>query len=241
MTEWDDGLPKYGLGLLWRKVEAALKELIPVYDRVNKVISLGQDIRFRRLGIAKVILGQELIVLDAGCGPGTLSRLILEHANKVKQIILLDPIREMLNQSKQRLNGGVSYFVQAVFEYLPFRSEVFDVVVSAFALRDAFDLSLAISEISRVVKTGGSLLIVDLGKPNGKLLQTAIGFYWRISAPLLASACVGRFGGTYRLLHLTYVKLPTNSDLKRMVKRFFTHVNIEEKLKGGVAILAARK
>ncbi|MFN3622015.1 MAG: class I SAM-dependent methyltransferase [Nitrososphaerales archaeon] len=234
-------MPKYGLGLFWHKIEDALKDLIPVYDKVNRVISLGQDVRFRRLGIARVICGEGLIVLDAGCGPGTLANLILKYRGGVKQIILLDPIREMLNQSKRRLNDGRSYFVQAVFEYLPFRSGVFDVVVSAFALRDAIDLSSAISEIARVVKTvGGRLLIVDLGKPDNMLLQMVIGIYWRIFAPLLASAYIGRYGGIYRLLYLTYVKLPTNPALKKMIKRFFRYVDLEEKLVGGVVILTAK-
>ncbi|MEM3613765.1 MAG: class I SAM-dependent methyltransferase [Nitrososphaerales archaeon] len=234
-------MPRYGLGLFWHKIEDALKSLIPVYDKVNRVISLGQDIRFRRLGVIKAIRGEDLIVLDAGCGPGTLTDLILKQTDYIKQIILLDPIRAMLNQSKRRLNDERTYFVQAVFEYLPFKNEVFDAVVSAFALRDAFDLSSAISEISRVVKTvGGRLLIVDLGKPENMLLQAAIGVYWRIFAPLLALAYIGRYGSIYRLLYLTYVKLPTNPALKRLIKRFFKYVDLEEKLVGGVVILIAK-
>lgn len=235
-------MPEYGLGSLWRRVETALKELIPVYDKVNRVISLGQDERFRRLGIRKAIYGKDLIVLDAGSGPGTLSRLILKYTTGVKQIVLLDPIREMLNQSKHRLKDEKVCFVQAVFESLPFRDGVIDVVVSAFALRDAFNLSSAISEISRVLKNvGGRLLIVDLGKPNGRLLQTVIGIYWRIFAPLLASACVGKSGKLYSLLYFTYLKLPTNHSLRKIVERFFTYVYLEEELMGGVVILIAKK
>jgi ubiquinone/menaquinone biosynthesis C-methylase UbiE len=82
---------------------------------------------------------------------------------------------------------------------------------------------------------------LDLGKPDSRLLQAAIGVYWRILAPLLASAYIGREGLIYRLLYHTYLKLPTNTHLKRMVEKLFTHVELEERMMGGVIILLAVK
>jgi len=233
-------LPSYGLGSLWRRVEDALRGLIPVYDKVNRIISLGQDLKLRRLAVAKAIRGSGLLVLDAGCGPGTMSKII-DSTNCVKQIVLLDPLKEMLKQSKQRLGDNRSAFVQAVFEYLPFKDGVFDVVVSAFALRDAFNLTAALAELNRVVKTRGVVLILDLGKPDSKLLQAAIGVYWRILAPLLASAYIGKEGLLYRLLYHTYIKLPTNTHLKKMAEKLFGYVDLNEKMMGGVIILLAVK
>lgn len=232
----------YGLGSLWRRVEDALKGLIPVYDKVNRVISLGQDLRLRRLAVARAVRGKDLLVLDAGCGPGTMSKLILDSTDCVEQIILLDPLKEMLKQSKRSLGDGRCQFVQAVFEYLPFRSGVFDASVSAFALRDAFDLTVALAELSRVVKAfGGVVLVLDLGKPDSRLLQAAVGVYWRILAPLLASACIGRGGLICNLLYHTYLKLPTNSQLKKMAGGLFTSVDLEEKVMGGAIILLGVK
>ena len=235
-------MPTYGLGSLWSRVEDALRGLIPVYDKVNRVISLGQDLRLRRLAVAKAIKSRNLLVLDAGCGPGTMSKIILDLTNNVKQIILLDPLKEMLNQSKHRLGDNRCTFVRAVFEHLPFKDGVFDAVVSAFALRDAFDLTAALAELNRVVKTSsGVVLILDLGKPDNKLLQAAIGVYWRILAPLLASIYVGKEGLIYRLLYYTYLKLPTNTQLKKMTEKLFRRVDLDEKMMGGVILLLALK
>ena len=235
-------MSRYGLGSLWSKVEDALRGLIPVYDKVNRVISLGQDLRLRRLAVTKVIRSSDLLVLDAGCGPGTMSKLILDSTDCVKQIILLDPLKEMLEHSKRRLGDDRCAFVQAVFEYLPFREGVFDASVSAFALRDAFDLTAALTELSRVVKTsGGAVLILDLGKPDSKLLQAVVGIYWRILAPLLATAYIGKEGLIYRLLYHTYLKLPTNTHLKKMVERLFSRIDLEDRMMGGVIILLAVK
>ena len=234
-------MPTYGLGSLWRKVEDTLKDLIPIYDKINRIISLGQDLRLR-IAIAKAIHGKDLLVLDAGCGPGTMSKLILRSTNRIKQIILLDPLKEMLKQSKRELDVRRSAFVQAVFEYLPFRSSVFDAAVSTFALRDAFDLNAAVAELSRVVKgSGGVVLILDLGKPKSRLLQAIIGVYWRILAPLLASAYIGKGGLVYGLLYYTYIKLPTNPQLKKMLQGLFTHIDLDEKMLGGVILIRATK
>lgn len=234
-------MPSYGLGSLWSRIEDALRGLIPVYDKVNRVISLGQDLRLRRLAVAKAIKGRDLLVLDAGCGPGTMSKTILDLTDCVKQIVLLDPLKEMLKQSKHRLGDERCAFVQAVFEHLPFKAGLFDASVSAFALRDAFDLTRALTELSRVVKCGGVMLILDLGKPSSRLLQAAIGVYWRILAPLLASAYIGKEGLIYRLLYHTYLKLPTNAHLKEMVGGLFTRIELEERMMGGVIILLAVK
>ena len=235
-------MPSYGLGSLWSRVEDALRGLIPVYDKVNRVISLGQDIKLRRLAAAKAIIGRNLLVLDAGCGPGTMSEAILNATKCVKQVILLDPLKEMLKRSKRRLGNGRCEFVQGVFEYLPFRSGVFDVSVSAFALRDAFDLAKALTELSRIVKpNSGVVLILDLGKPKSRLLQAALGIYWRIVAPLLALTYIGKEGLLYRLLYYTYLKIPTNAHLKKMAEKMFRHVDLDEKMMGGVIILLAVK
>lgn len=235
-------MPRYGLGPLWSKVEDALRGLIPVYDEVNRVISLLQDLRLRRLALAKAIRGRDLLVLDAGCGPGTMSELILDSTNRVKQIVLLDPLREMLKQSKHKLGGDRCEFVQAVFEYLPFKEGVFDATVSAFALRDSFDLAKALTELSRVVKAcSGVVVILDLGKPDSRLLQAVVGVYWRILAPLLASAYIGKEGLIYKLLYYTYLNLPTNAYLKKMAEKLFRCVELDEKMMGGVIILLAVK
>jgi demethylmenaquinone methyltransferase/2-methoxy-6-polyprenyl-1,4-benzoquinol methylase len=106
-------LPSYGLGSLWGRVEDALRSLTPVYDKVNRVISLGQDVKLRRLAAAKALKGNDLLVLDAGCGPGTMSKIILGSADCVKQIILVDALRGMLKRAKQRLGEDRCAFVQA--------------------------------------------------------------------------------------------------------------------------------
>ncbi len=229
-----------GLGPSWRKVVDALRDLIPTYDRVNRVISLGQDLRYRRLGINKAIRDSNMIILDAGCGPGTMSITILRLLGRVKQLLLIDPLIQMLHQARSRI-GVEGQFVQAVFEYLPFKSSSFDAVVSGFALRDAFELPSALSEMSRILKPRGKMLIVDLGKPDNTLLRSAIGFYWRFLAPLLASAYIGRRGLLYRLLYLTYVRLPINSHLKAIIRGFFGKIELETRMMGGVIILVAER
>ena len=72
-----------GLGkMYWKEVINVLKNIIPVYDRVNSVISLGKDVKYRKEGIIKSIRSGN-VVLDAGSGFGNMSKIVLENVSKM--------------------------------------------------------------------------------------------------------------------------------------------------------------
>ena len=103
-----------GLGLdYWKEVIGVLRNIIPVYDKVNSSISLGQDDKYRGYGLNGQIRPGDFI-LDAGSGFGNMSSKALEILKGDARIILHDPIREMLhyaqNQRNQRLNLSCGVF-----------------------------------------------------------------------------------------------------------------------------------
>ena len=122
---------------------------------------------YRREGILKTVKSND-IVLDAGAGPGVMSQILLQSVQDTGNLVLLDPLKVMLSQARKRIVNKNSHFSLGVFENLPFRDKSFDVVMTGFALRDAGDLYFSVMEIHRVLKDGGSFLIVDLGKPNNR-------------------------------------------------------------------------
>ncbi|MGI0026175.1 MAG: class I SAM-dependent methyltransferase, partial [Nitrososphaera sp.] len=164
-----------GLGSrYWGEVIEVLRSVIPVYDKVNRAISLGKDDRFRSRGIKGRVLPGNL-VLDAGSGYGNMSRMALAEADGNATIVMYDPIPEMLANVKTYIGkGSQATLSSGVFEYLPFRAGTFDVVMCGYSLRDAIQLRQAISEIHRVLKGGGRLIIVDLGKPDGALQRALV-------------------------------------------------------------------
>ncbi|MGA7900484.1 MAG: class I SAM-dependent methyltransferase [Nitrososphaeraceae archaeon] len=230
-----------GLGeKYWKEVILVLRYVIPVYDKVNSAISLGKDVKYRRLGIEGRILPKS-IVLDAGSGYGNMSRMAHEEANGELTLIMYDPIIDMLRRAKEMFDNNFSAALSSgIFEYMPFQNEAFDVILCGYSLRDAIHLKQAISEMHRILRDGGLLVIVDLGKPDSFLKRMGVSFYLKYLLRILAYAAAGRIGLKFRTLYGTYLKWPRNSELKILLQRF-SKVEFDTRLMGGAIIVAAYK
>ncbi|MEM2855907.1 MAG: class I SAM-dependent methyltransferase [Candidatus Nitrosocaldaceae archaeon] len=226
-----------GLGKeYWRQVISALKEIIPVYDKVNSIISLGKANRLRELGIKLLLEGYyKPLLLDAGSGYGNLSRIVMNESRDAK-IIMLDPIREMLRVSDLNLDK-----VSSIFEALPFSNYTFDLVMCGYSFRDSIDYSKAIEEFARVLKDEGRLVIIDLGKPDNNIYRLGAAFYLRFIMPIFAFIIAGNIGLRFREIYGTYKRLPKNSEMKRLLSRRFRYVKIHTMLFGAAVIFIAEK
>ena len=231
----------FGLGTrYWTEVIEVLRVVIPVYDKVNRVISLGNDVRYRLQGIrGRVMPGN--IILDAGCGYGNMSRLALEEAGGNAKVVMYDPILEMLANVKNYLPGLQAALYSGIFEYMPFREGTFDVVLCGYSLRDAVQLSQAIAEMHRVLKAGGRLVIVDLGKPDNPILRMMVSAYLKYFLGIFAYLAAGKAGLKFKTLYGTYMRWPKNSELESMLKDRFSQVQFEKGMMGGAVIVAAYK
>ncbi|MEM3383468.1 MAG: class I SAM-dependent methyltransferase [Nitrososphaerales archaeon] len=229
----------FGLKEKWHEVIDALHVVLPFYDYVNHIISFGKDQFYREEGINYALPSAEL-VLDAGCGPGVMSEIAFKKL-KIKNLILLDPMPEYLNIAKKRLENGNPDMVVGLFEALPFKRKIFDLVMCGFSLRDSINLNIALREISKVVKNDGKFIIVDLGKPNSKIKRWIVAIWWRFIVPFITIILVRKKGLFYKALYTTYRKLPKNKDLKQILNTYFSEATIREKMFGGVVIITAKK
>ncbi len=230
-----------GLGSrYWGEVIEVLRAIIPVYDKVNRVISLGKDEEYRLHGIHnRVIPGN--VVLDAGSGYGNMSRIALAEARGNARIVMYDPIPEMLANVKNYMPKMQVALSSGIFEYMPFKDNTFDAVLCGYSLRDAIDLKQAISEMHRVLKAGGRLIIVDLGKPDNGFLRAMVSAYLRYFLWIFAYLVAGKAGLKFRTLYGTYLRWPKNSDLDLMLKEKFSKVEFDKVMMGGAVIIAAYK
>jgi demethylmenaquinone methyltransferase / 2-methoxy-6-polyprenyl-1,4-benzoquinol methylase len=232
-----------GLGkTYWPEIISTLRSIIPIYNRVNRVISLGKDADYRRMCLNKQLRFGDRI-LDAGSGFGNMSKLARIEMNGNIEVILYDPIIEML-QVGRSLDDKSDLSIElssGVFEYLPFKNNIFDAVLCGYSLRDAIHLKDAIAEFHRILKPNGRLLIVDLGKPDQILLDVLVRIYLKYVLGFLAFAVAGSKGLGFRALYGTYKRWPKNSELRKMLEMEFSEVKFRKYMMGGAVIIAARK
>lgn len=132
------------------------------------IADMGQHGDFgRRYVLDPVMLPRALArsprsVLDVGCGEGRFCRMLKRKG--VAQVTGLDPTSGLMAAARQRDGGGE--YVQGTAEHLPFSTGSFDLVVSYLSLIDIPDIQAAISEMARVLKPGGALLIANLTSFN---------------------------------------------------------------------------
>jgi demethylmenaquinone methyltransferase / 2-methoxy-6-polyprenyl-1,4-benzoquinol methylase len=134
---------------------AVFKDIADSYDRLNSVLSLGQDQKWRNSVVSRLPSGR---LLDLGAGTGAANEIFGD-----REVVALDPAPEMLS-----LND-LPRRVVAVGEQLPFASATFDAVFSAYVFRNLDSVDATMAEIARVLRPGGMAGIVDLGRPQGRI------------------------------------------------------------------------
>ena len=218
-----------------------LRSVIPVYDKVNLAISIGKANKYRRKGVqGQVHPGNR--ILDAGSGFGNMSQAAVELTAQPVEVVLYDPLWAMLSSAKSFLPASLNRSsASGVFENMPFREQVFDSVLCGYSLRDAIELEAAISEIYRVLKARGSLVVVDLGKPDNILLRSFVSFYLKYALTMIAFLVAGQVGLKFKTLHGTYKRWPRNSELYSMLSRYFSKVKFQTGLIGAAVIVVAYK
>jgi demethylmenaquinone methyltransferase/2-methoxy-6-polyprenyl-1,4-benzoquinol methylase len=167
------------------------------YDKVNRLLSLGQDQAWRASVAERLPSGR---LLDLGAGTGAAGAVFGD-----REVVALDPARQMLarNPTPRRVVAGG--------ERLPFRSESFDAVFSAYVFRNLDSVSATLEEVARVLRPGGKAGVVDLGRPEE---------VWRRRLHRAGTAVVLPLVGTvvgapreYAYLHRSLDKLPPPEDL----------------------------
>ena len=166
------------------------------YDRINTILSLGQEKHWRAVGVEMLEPGT---VLDLGCGTG-------DTDFEARNVIGLDPVPEMISLSP------VPARVVAVGEQLPLRDESVEGVFSAFVFRNLTSIDHTLSEVDRVLKPGSSAVVIDLGRPANPFLR----FLHRIGTALLlplVGLIFARAPKEYWYLHKTLDSLPQPDEL----------------------------
>ncbi|MGH7931688.1 MAG: ubiquinone/menaquinone biosynthesis methyltransferase, partial [Candidatus Binataceae bacterium] len=183
-----------------RRIRSMFAAIVPRYDTVNSLMTLGLDRRWRRdtVAIARAHGG---LALDIATGTGELAFELTRQG--ARAVVGVDFCSEMLTAAvKKRAGAGVDSgkvtFLAGDAMALPFADATFDCIVNGFMLRNVADLGATFAELCRVLKPGGRLACLDLTPPRGPM-RGFFALYIATFVPLLGIMVAGNYGA-YRYL-----------------------------------------
>ncbi len=157
------------------------------YDLLNRVISFGRDVSWRRFAVKKAVIGPNSRILDLACGTGDVAIEIARQTRQNSKILGVDFSKNMLdlaaNKVRKRGLSRYIFFQKGRAEELPFSDEVFDAVFIAFGIRNVPNIKKGISEIYRVLKEGGKIVILEFTPPKKSFFSFLPWLYIRYILP----------------------------------------------------------
>jgi demethylmenaquinone methyltransferase/2-methoxy-6-polyprenyl-1,4-benzoquinol methylase len=193
--------------------------IAPVYDVMNRVMTAGLDVRWRRLAAAAVVRPGDR-VLDAACGTGDLA--IADRKAGAAKVTGLDFAERMLERARRK-DASIEW-VQGDLLALPFADGTFDAATVGFGVRNVADLELALRELRRVLRDGGRLAILEITRPRG-ILRPFFSLWFDRVVPLLGKALPG--GSAYTYLPASVKRFPDAESLARLLGECgFREVNV---------------
>lgn len=188
------------------------------YDVMNDVMSAGLHRLWKRFAVAQAGLRPGMCVLDVAAGTADLTRLFLKEVGSKGQVVLTDINFSMLAEGRDRMlnEGKTPPTVQCDGERLPFPSDYFDCVSVAFGLRNMTHKDQALTEMYRVLKPGGRLLVLEFSKV-WKPLAPAYDVYSFKLLPLMGKL-VAQDPASYQYLAESIRMHPGQEELKTMME-----------------------
>jgi len=199
-----------------RYVKNVFTRIAPHYDLMNRLMTAGQDVRWRKETIRRAKLTPGSRLLDLGAGTGDLAR-DAERQQPKAQAVAADFTLGMMLAGKQH-HGNLA-FVQANALQTPFGDATFDAVVSGYLMRNVGNLQQAIAEQYRILTPGGRVVILETTVPGKSILSPFIWFHLHVVIPLL--------GGIVSGFREAYTYLPDSTE------HFLTAEELADRLRSG--------
>jgi demethylmenaquinone methyltransferase/2-methoxy-6-polyprenyl-1,4-benzoquinol methylase len=192
-------------------VRSMFDRIAPVYDAMNRVMTAGLDLRWRRLAASEVVRPGDR-VLDAACGTGDLA--IADHRAGALEVTGVDFSPRMLERARRKAPG--LRFVEGDMLALPFADGSFDAATVGFGVRNVVELEAALRELRRVLRAGGRLAILEITRPRG-VLRPFFALWFERVVPLLGRLLPG--GYAYAYLPASVARFPAAEELAALLER----------------------
>jgi demethylmenaquinone methyltransferase/2-methoxy-6-polyprenyl-1,4-benzoquinol methylase len=218
-------------------VESMFDSIAWRYDFLNHFLSFNFDRLWRRRAIKIISKSyQSPKILDVATGTGELAIAAMKlNPSKISGIDISHNMLELgkLKLRKKGLSGRID-LIPGDSENIPFDDNLFDVAMVAFGVRNFADPVKGLSEMRRVIREGGMIMVLEFSKPDGFPFKPLYNFYFRNILPLFGRL-FSKDKNAYRYLPDSVMKFPDNEEfLKLLIEAGCTDTH-QIKLTGGVA------
>ena len=205
-------------------VRTMFDRIAPVYDAMNRLMTAGMDVRWRRLAAAAVVQRGDR-VLDAACGTGDLA--LADVAAGAGEVVGVDFSGRMLERARRKAPS--IEWIEGDLLALPFGDASFDAATVGFGVRNVAELEQGLRELRRVLRPGGRLAVLEITTPRG-LLRPFFTLWFDRVVPLLGRLLPG--GSAYSYLPASVRRFPRAEELAELLV-VVGFANVRFRLLGG--------
>jgi demethylmenaquinone methyltransferase/2-methoxy-6-polyprenyl-1,4-benzoquinol methylase len=202
-----------------QQVAGMFNEIAFRYDFLNRFLSAGIDIRWRKKAIRQLLKVSPKTILDVATGTADVA--IMAHdilqPDKITGIDISDGMLELGRKKIQKL--GLENTIELLngdCETINFKNDSFDAVTVAFGVRNFENLEKGLSEILRVLKPGGKLVVLEFSKPKSALVKPLYNFYMKVICPV-AGKIISKNRDAYQYLDESIKHFPEGKNFTNIL------------------------
>lgn len=219
------------------RIREMFNAIAPRYDLLNRLLSLGVDRRWRRFAVGQIRWTPGGRILDVATGTADVALEIAAQTPDSVHISGIDFSSEMVERGRDKIQaaglaGRVELLV-APCEAIPFADATFDAVIIAFGIRNVVDRLRGLQEMARVLKPGGTMVVLEFSTPRSRLFAALYRFYFHSVLP--------RIGGilsdyrAYRYLPASVEEFPARHEFMSLMRKAGVHHTSHFDLTYGIA------
>ena len=164
--------------------------IAPRYDLLNRLMTFGQDIQWRKILVKNIALPDDPFVLDIGCGTGDLAKEVRkQHPDSI--VVAADFTPEMVFLGAKETRDPLIHWVIADAQNLPFVKEFYDAVICGFLLRNVPDVNQTLNEQYRVCRDDARFASLDTTPPEKNRLRPFLNIHLNYFIPFLGWLVMG--------------------------------------------------
>ena len=205
-----------------RQIQTMFGAVAPRYDFLNRLLSAGRDQYWRKIAVDLLSPKRGECFLDLATGTGDIALEIAARLPDRIKVMAMDFSGPMLDRCKRKVETkGLQHSIRlqkGCGESIPFAEQSFHGVITAFGIRNFSDPKQALTEMHRVIKKNGKVIILEFSHPTHAVLGSLYRFYFQRLLPKVGKA-ISRHNNAYHYLPQSVEKFPMRAEFAHLMEQ----------------------